>query len=76
MLEAVKLHGPIQAGTRKISIRESESVQIEDDEKLTEPYVTKKLLIYPNKIKIREHIKLGMSVPGAELVKNQSLAIK
>lgn len=60
----------------KVSWRKSESVQISDESKVpleyTEEVVTRKV----NKALIKDAIKNGADIPGAELIKKNNLVIK
>lgn len=65
----------LSSPTLTISFRKSEAVEITD-----EAAIPADLLVqpapYPSKTKIKEAIKEGITVPGAELVQRQNLQIK
>ena len=63
-------------GQRKLSFRPSESVEITDESLLNDEYVTKKVVITPDKNKIKKDLKEGFKVEGAEFNHNQNLQIK
>lgn len=58
----------------KYSYRKSTSVQINDEAELPSDYW--KVQATPDKTKLRDALKSGVLVPGAELVTNQNLQIK
>lgn len=60
----------------RLSFRKSESVEIEDADKLTEDYLTVRTTQIPNKTAIKKAIKAGIQVEGAYLATNQNLQIK
>lgn len=60
----------------KLSFRKSESVEITDESKLPREYMTEKVTLTPNKTKIKQDIKEGVTVEGAELVIKNNLQIK
>lgn len=73
----VAKHGKIESGTFTLSTRESESVNILDENKIALKYFTiipesKK----PDKKLIKKALKEGAKIPGAELQKNDNLVIK
>lgn len=63
-----------ECGLFKVSIRNSESVNIVDEEKL--PDSCKVVKYVADKKTIKELIKMGGEIGGAELVQNKSLNIK
>lgn len=65
-----------RAGVFSLSIRKSEAVNITDLEKLPSEYVKAKTTITPDKKAIKNAIKAGAEVAGAEIVENRSLQIK
>ena len=76
---AMQLYGvsEIKSPTLKINFRKSESVLITDQSALTKEYLREIPAKYePDKAKIKEAIKSGEPVIGAELVTNQSIQIK
>lgn len=60
----------------KINFRKSESVIVYDTNSLPQMFKTIKVTETPDKAKIKEAIKSGETVVGAELVINQNLQIK
>ena len=66
----------IETDLIKISWRKSESVEITDISKLPHEYLTIKVDEKPNKDAIKEAIKAGKEVPGAELKQKQNIQIK
>lgn len=76
LLDAAKLYGKFEAGISTISTRKSESIQITDIEKIPNEYLTRKVIESPDKGRIKDAIKSGETVPGAELVQNINLSIK
>jgi hypothetical protein len=62
--------------TLKLSFRKSESVEIVDEEKIPEDYLVTKQVTTISKTAIKEAIKEGQIVPGAELKQNRNLQIK
>jgi chaperonin cofactor prefoldin len=76
--QAMILNGmtEIKCDTLKASFRKSESVEIIDFEKLPDNFKRTKIVMEADKIKIKEAIKNGEIVNGAEIVTNQNLQIK
>lgn len=64
----------IKAGTFTISSRKSQSVDIFDESKLTDEYFN--IQKTPNKTAIKNAIKDGKTVDGANLVERESVQIK
>ena len=60
----------------KVSFRKSSSVEVPDINALDEDYITKTIEIKPNKVAIKEALKEGKTVEGAEIVERQNLLIK
>lgn len=58
-----------------MSIRAADVVQITNTVILPEQYVTEKTEIVPNKIAIRDALKQGREIPGAQLAKSYSLRV-
>lgn len=58
----------------KYSYRKSTSVQIDNEDDLPEDYW--KIQATPDKTKLRDDLRSGVLVPGAELVTNHNLQIK
>jgi hypothetical protein len=76
LLDAVELHGPIETEIFKIGTRKSESVEILSEGDLPMHYYNSKLVKTVDKVKIKEALKRGELVPGAELKQNNNLSIK
>lgn len=64
----------IKGRNLRLYFRKSEKVEITDESKLSEDFVVIKK--EPNKILIKEALKNGSIVDGAELITNQNLQIK
>ena len=75
---AMELYGIVElkSPTLTVNFRKSESINITDIELLDKAYITVKTTEMPNKAEIKQAIKEGKEVPGAELVVNQNLQIK
>ena len=79
VLKAMELYeiDKIETPTLKISIRNSESVEVTvETDLLNEEYVTTKVTKTPNKTAIKEALKEGKQVFGAELKQNKNLQLK
>ena len=76
LLDAVKLYGDITSGLTTFTTRKSESVTIEDEEKISQDFKTQKLVISVDKLAIKKAIKDGINVPGASISTNFNLRIK
>lgn len=59
-----------------ISFRKSESVEIEDESKVPEVFLNKKVTYSPDKTAIKDAIKGGEKINGCKLVENQNIQIK
>lgn len=66
----------VNGSAYSLSIRESDSVDVTDLSALPELYVRRKESIEPDKAVLREALKGGMEIPGAALVKTQSLQVR
>ena len=66
----------LSAGTFTLSFRKSESVVIKDENALPEAYIKTEIKKSPDKTAIKNAIKNGQTVAGAELQENQNLQIK
>lgn len=75
---AMELYGVVElkTPTLKINFRKSESIEITDFDSLPKEYVTVKTTEIPNKAEIKQAIKEGKLVEGAELRTNNNLQIK
>lgn len=60
----------------KVSTRRTESVEVYEQDQLEERFLTEKITYTPNKTAIKEAIKAGENVFGAELKTNTSVTIK
>lgn len=76
LVGAINLFGDFTAGTVQFGTRKSSSLTIVDFDKIPMDYKTKNVTITADKKAIKEAIKQGNDVPGAELQENQSLKIK
>ena len=65
----------LKAGTFTVSTRRSTQVKVSDDFN-NEDYLIIKEVRQPDKVKIKEALKAGEVIDGAELVVNQNLTIK
>lgn len=76
--EAMQQYGveKITTPLLKLSFRKSESVEIMDTQKIPVDYCEEKTVTTINKTMIKQAIKTGLTVPGAELVTKQNLQIK
>lgn len=59
-----------------VSFRKSEAVEIEDETLLPPELKTEKITYTPNKTAIKEAIKAGQDIPGAQLVERMNPTIK
>ena len=59
-----------------ISFRRSEQVVITDESLIPQNLMKKKVEMTPDKVEIKNLIKVGHEVPGAELVEKQNIQIK
>ena len=72
MVELKEIKTPVM----KISIRESEAVEIVNEAQLSDIFMKEKVTKTPDKIMLKEALKQGQNVEGAILQKNYSLQIK
>lgn len=63
-----------ESARTQISFRKSESVKVLDESKLTEEYL--KIETKPDLTKIKNAIKLGATVDGAEIVTKQNIQVR
>lgn len=75
LLNAVKTFGSYEIGFNKFGTRKSTSVEITDLEALPLEFQTEKTTFTPNKTLIKETIKNGGTVKGAEIKENLNLKI-
>ncbi len=66
----------IESPIGKISLRKSESVEIEDIEKIPGEFVTIKQTFQPDKTAIKKAIKEGKEIEGAKVVIKENITIK
>jgi hypothetical protein len=66
----------IESPIGKISLRKSESVEIEDIEKIPGEFVTIKQTFNPDKTAIKKAIKEGREIPGAKIIIKENINIK
>jgi hypothetical protein len=65
----------LSSPTLTVSFRKSEAVEITDESAIPAEYLIQPPA-YPGKTRIKEAIKAGITVPGAELVTRSNLQIK
>ena len=66
----------IECPTLKISFRKSESIEITNQETLSNEYIVEKTTYTPDKVAIKKAIKDGVVFTGAELVVKSNIQIK
>ena len=66
----------IETATLKLSFRKSEAVNITDERLIPDDFLITKTVVDISKTKIKDALKVGIDVPGAELVTRQNLQIK
>lgn len=66
----------VEAATTVLSLRKSESTEITNEAALPKEYLTEKITYTPNKNAIKEAIREGKEVSGANLVTKYNLQIK
>ena len=64
------------AGDFKLSIRQTERINITDEQLIPEKYITVRETKDISKNAIKEAIKKGETVPGAEIITGTSLTVK
>ena len=74
--EAVNKFGNIEADMWTISQRKSESIEITELDKVPDKFKTVKQTFQADKKAIKDAIKAGEKVPGAELKENKNIQIK
>lgn len=65
----------VKTPTIKISIRRSESVEVDSIEQLDTRYLNEKVTVTPDKIAIKKAIKAGENIAGARISENFNLQI-
>lgn len=79
VLEAMQVYGieKVETATMKLAVRNNpESVEIVNEYQIPDFFRKKKVTESIDKVSIKKAIQEGQDVPGALLVKNQSLTIK
>lgn len=66
----------VQGSAYTLSIREADSVDVTDINALPDLYLRRKETVEPDKVVLREALKGGICIPGAALVKTQSLIVR
>lgn len=66
----------INTPTLTLSFRKSESIEISDEDKVPDNFFDQKTIFTISKTRIKEAIKEGKQVPGAELISKQNLQVK
>lgn len=76
-LQAMQVAGlqKVRGQVYSMSVRSTDVVQITNTVILPEQYVTEKTEIVPNKVAIRDALKQGREIPGAQLAKSYSLRV-
>lgn len=73
----VALHGEKFTTSRcAVSFRRSEAVEITEESSLPKEMLIEKITYSPNKTAIKEAIKAGQEIPGAQLVERLNASIK
>ena len=74
---AAALEGQKMVTTKvQVLFRKSESIQILDESRIPKKFIKKKIETSPDKVAIKEAIKLGKKVAGCELVTNTNMTVK
>lgn len=70
--------GGEKVNTPRLSVnyRKTQSVDVYDEEALPPEYKRTKTITEPDKLTIKDAIRHGMNIPGAQLVEKQSMMIK
>jgi hypothetical protein len=78
LTQAMQLFGitELKTPTLKVNFRKSESIEVTDIDSLNPNFVTIKQTITADKVAIKDAIKRGEFVAGAELITNQNIQIK
>lgn len=66
----------IDTAIMKIYFRKSEAVEIEDDNMVPDEYKLSRVIVNPDKIRIKEMIKSGKIIPGCSIIEKLNLQIK
>ena len=76
--DAMLRHGieKVTIPTLSLSFRRSESVEVDNTFSLDERYIKTEIKKSPDKIRIKQDIKDGITVAGARLIENYNLQIK
>jgi hypothetical protein len=78
VLNAMNIYGieKVSTPTLSISIRKSESINIVNEDQVSDAFKKEKVTISIDKVAIKNAIKAGQYVAGATLEVNQNLQIK
>lgn len=76
-LMVMQRHGlqKISGSAYKVSVRSCDIVQITDEKALPQQYITEKVTTAPDKVALRDALKNGEAIPGAQLAKSYSLRV-
>lgn len=67
---------PIKTELFNLSFRKSESIEVEDIDKVPPQYKREKYVVEADKNLIKQDLKIGSDIPGVKLVTKQNLQIK
>lgn len=73
---AVMTFGAMKVDEFGLGLRKSEAVNVYDETQLKKEFLTEKISYSPDKKKIKEALKKGEALQGAEIITNQNLQIK
>jgi len=78
IVKAMKLYAidKVESPTLKLSLRESEAVNVLDESKLSDNFFTTKITKTVSKKAIKEALNSGAEIEGAEIIINQNLQIR
>ena len=76
-MQIMEQHGlqKVRGQVYSMSVRTTDVVQITDEQALPQEYVTQKITTAPDKVALRDALKAGAVVPGAQLAKSYSLRV-
>jgi hypothetical protein len=76
-LQAMQVAGlqKVRGQVYSMSVRTTDVVQITDEQALPQEYVTQKITTAPDKVALKDALKSGAVVPGAQLAKSYSLRV-
>jgi len=77
-LDTMQAYGlrKVRGDAYTLSVRETDTVDVTDLSALPELFLRRKETVEPDKAVLRESLKAGADVPGARLVKTQSLQVR